>query len=231
MGKSHLHSVLCFIHYRHYCECWLWSVISVCDWQVHNSRSCEGSVYSCSRALSLFFPNEEEIYISGYQVVKGGHRWVCIYYQYRLYISFKEYNSIAFVTNMLNVAFIKKKMVTCVFFCSDWVSRRPCVMFSSSAWPITSWWRARLASLWRGTGALESTSKWPMNTKESLVVCVETIMMTDRMISAAAAVRQTGPDTHLSFQSAANSGQLYQNRVEPQTQTCTAGQIMNLKNT
>nr|XP_055029604.1 otogelin-like protein isoform X1 [Misgurnus anguillicaudatus] len=41
---------------------------------VHNSRSCRGSVYSCSRALSLFFPNEEEIFISGYQVLKGGHR-------------------------------------------------------------------------------------------------------------------------------------------------------------
>ncbi|CAL8364337.1 unnamed protein product [Gadus morhua 'NCC'] len=34
---------------------------------VHNSRVCEGSVYSCPRALSLFFPNEEEIHISGYQ--------------------------------------------------------------------------------------------------------------------------------------------------------------------
>ncbi|XP_051579938.1 otogelin-like protein [Myxocyprinus asiaticus] len=41
---------------------------------VHNSRSCRASVYSCSRALSLFFPNEEEIYISGYQVLKGGQR-------------------------------------------------------------------------------------------------------------------------------------------------------------
>uniref|UniRef100_A0A8C1ZBR3 Otogelin-like n=1 Tax=Cyprinus carpio TaxID=7962 RepID=A0A8C1ZBR3_CYPCA len=41
---------------------------------VHNSRSCRGSVYSCPRGLTLFFPNEEEIYISGYQVLKGGHR-------------------------------------------------------------------------------------------------------------------------------------------------------------
>uniref|UniRef100_A0A672PWX8 Otogelin like n=1 Tax=Sinocyclocheilus grahami TaxID=75366 RepID=A0A672PWX8_SINGR len=41
---------------------------------VHNSRSCRASVYSCPRGLSLFFPNEEEIYISGYQVLKGGHR-------------------------------------------------------------------------------------------------------------------------------------------------------------
>uniref|UniRef100_A0A8C1LYF2 Otogelin-like n=1 Tax=Cyprinus carpio TaxID=7962 RepID=A0A8C1LYF2_CYPCA len=40
---------------------------------VHNSRSCRGSVYSCPRGLTLFFPNEEEIYISGYQVLKGGH--------------------------------------------------------------------------------------------------------------------------------------------------------------
>ncbi|KAM8892164.1 otogelin-like protein isoform 1-T1 [Spinachia spinachia] len=41
---------------------------------VHNSRVCDGSVYSCPRALSLFFPNEEEIHISGYQVHQGGHR-------------------------------------------------------------------------------------------------------------------------------------------------------------
>ncbi|KAJ8003132.1 hypothetical protein DPEC_G00166200 [Dallia pectoralis] len=41
---------------------------------LHNSRVCEGSVYSCPRALSLFFPNEEEIHISGYQVHQGGHR-------------------------------------------------------------------------------------------------------------------------------------------------------------
>uniref|UniRef100_A0A3B4BG52 Uncharacterized protein n=1 Tax=Periophthalmus magnuspinnatus TaxID=409849 RepID=A0A3B4BG52_9GOBI len=42
--------------------------------RVHNSRVCEGSVYSCPRALSLFFPNEEEIHISGYQVHQGGRR-------------------------------------------------------------------------------------------------------------------------------------------------------------
>uniref|UniRef100_A0A3Q3ASD0 Otogelin-like n=1 Tax=Kryptolebias marmoratus TaxID=37003 RepID=A0A3Q3ASD0_KRYMA len=41
---------------------------------VHNSRVCEGSGYSCPRALSLFFPNEEEIHISGYQVHQGGRR-------------------------------------------------------------------------------------------------------------------------------------------------------------
>ncbi|XP_056138191.1 otogelin-like protein [Lampris incognitus] len=41
---------------------------------VHNSRVCEGSVYSCPRALSLFFPSEEEIHISGYQVHQGGRR-------------------------------------------------------------------------------------------------------------------------------------------------------------
>uniref|UniRef100_A0AAV2KQQ7 VWFD domain-containing protein n=1 Tax=Knipowitschia caucasica TaxID=637954 RepID=A0AAV2KQQ7_KNICA len=41
---------------------------------VHNSRVCEGSVYLCPRALSLFFPNEEEIHISGYQVHQGGRR-------------------------------------------------------------------------------------------------------------------------------------------------------------
>uniref|UniRef100_A0AAX7TJP8 Otogelin-like n=1 Tax=Astatotilapia calliptera TaxID=8154 RepID=A0AAX7TJP8_ASTCA len=39
---------------------------------VHNSRVCEGSVYLCPRALSLFFPNEEEIHISGYRVHQGG---------------------------------------------------------------------------------------------------------------------------------------------------------------
>ncbi|XP_036790119.1 otogelin-like protein [Oncorhynchus mykiss] len=43
---------------------------------VHNSRMCEGSVYSCPRALSLFFPNEEEIHISGYQVHQGGRRLI-----------------------------------------------------------------------------------------------------------------------------------------------------------
>ncbi|XP_047189522.1 otogelin-like protein isoform X2 [Scophthalmus maximus] len=41
---------------------------------VHNSRVCDGSVYLCPRALSLFFPNEEEIHISGYQVHQGGRR-------------------------------------------------------------------------------------------------------------------------------------------------------------
>uniref|UniRef100_A0A665VLS6 Otogelin-like n=1 Tax=Echeneis naucrates TaxID=173247 RepID=A0A665VLS6_ECHNA len=41
---------------------------------VHNTRICRGSVYSCPRALSLFFPNEEEIHISGYQVHQGGRR-------------------------------------------------------------------------------------------------------------------------------------------------------------
>uniref|UniRef100_A0A3P8TBV5 Otogelin like n=1 Tax=Amphiprion percula TaxID=161767 RepID=A0A3P8TBV5_AMPPE len=44
--------------------------------QVHNSRVCDGSVYSCPRALSLFFPNEEEIHISGYRVHQGGRRCV-----------------------------------------------------------------------------------------------------------------------------------------------------------
>lgn len=101
--------------------------------------------------------------------------------------------------------------------CSGWVCRRQYVMFSLSGWLTISWWRARLASLWRGTGALESTSKWPKHTKEGLVVCVETIMMTDQMISAAAAVRQTSLDTHLSSQSAANSGQLYQSWAELHT--------------
>uniref|UniRef100_A0A3Q2Z3M8 Otogelin like n=1 Tax=Hippocampus comes TaxID=109280 RepID=A0A3Q2Z3M8_HIPCM len=41
---------------------------------VHNSRVCDGSVYSCPRALSLLFPNEEEIHISAYHVHQGGRR-------------------------------------------------------------------------------------------------------------------------------------------------------------
>ncbi|XP_036375556.1 otogelin-like protein [Megalops cyprinoides] len=41
---------------------------------VHNSRNCAGSVYSCTRSLSLHFPHEEEILITGYQVEKGGVR-------------------------------------------------------------------------------------------------------------------------------------------------------------
>ncbi|TSL75303.1 Otogelin-like protein [Bagarius yarrelli] len=41
---------------------------------VHNSRSCHGSVYSCTRSLSLFIPNEEEIHIIGYRVLKGEQR-------------------------------------------------------------------------------------------------------------------------------------------------------------
>uniref|UniRef100_A0A4W3ISK9 Otogelin like n=1 Tax=Callorhinchus milii TaxID=7868 RepID=A0A4W3ISK9_CALMI len=41
--------------------------------QVHNSAACTSS-YSCSRSISLFFPNEEEIIIIGHQVMKGGIR-------------------------------------------------------------------------------------------------------------------------------------------------------------
>ncbi|XP_077453342.1 otogelin-like protein isoform X3 [Stigmatopora argus] len=41
---------------------------------VHNSRVCNGNLYSCPRALSLLFPNEEEIHISAYHVNQGGHR-------------------------------------------------------------------------------------------------------------------------------------------------------------
>ncbi|XP_066579842.1 otogelin-like protein [Amia ocellicauda] len=41
---------------------------------VHNSRACEGTVYSCLRSLSLYFPNEDEIHITGYEVKKGGIR-------------------------------------------------------------------------------------------------------------------------------------------------------------
>ncbi|KAK6488295.1 otogelin-like protein [Huso huso] len=41
---------------------------------VHNSRDCEGSVYSCHRSLSLFFPNEAEIHVIGHEVKKGNIR-------------------------------------------------------------------------------------------------------------------------------------------------------------
>ncbi|MGH0140233.1 UNVERIFIED_CONTAM: hypothetical protein FKN15_070894 [Acipenser sinensis] len=41
---------------------------------VHNSRDCDGSVYSCHRSLSLFFPNKDEIHIIGHDVKKGGIR-------------------------------------------------------------------------------------------------------------------------------------------------------------
>ncbi|XP_061898588.1 otogelin-like protein isoform X4 [Entelurus aequoreus] len=41
---------------------------------IHNSRVCDGSVYSCPRALSLLFPNEDEIHISSYHVYQGGRR-------------------------------------------------------------------------------------------------------------------------------------------------------------
>ncbi|RXM32776.1 Otogelin-like protein [Acipenser ruthenus] len=41
---------------------------------VHNSRDCDGSVYSCHRSLSLFFPNKDEIHIIGHEVKKGGIR-------------------------------------------------------------------------------------------------------------------------------------------------------------
>lgn len=50
--------------------------LSFSEWQVHNSRSCHGSVYSCTRSLSLFIPNEEEIHIIGYRVLKGEQRLV-----------------------------------------------------------------------------------------------------------------------------------------------------------
>ncbi|XP_057692652.1 otogelin-like protein isoform X4 [Corythoichthys intestinalis] len=41
---------------------------------VHNSRMCNSNLYSCPRALTLLFPNEEEIHISAYHVHQGGHR-------------------------------------------------------------------------------------------------------------------------------------------------------------
>ncbi|GCC22474.1 hypothetical protein chiPu_0000862 [Chiloscyllium punctatum] len=42
--------------------------------EVHNSDECASSHYSCSRSISLFFPNEEEITILGHSVSKGGIR-------------------------------------------------------------------------------------------------------------------------------------------------------------
>ncbi|XP_030070610.1 otogelin-like protein [Microcaecilia unicolor] len=41
---------------------------------VHNSRQCISSVYSCQRSISLFFSTQEEIIISGHEVIKGGMR-------------------------------------------------------------------------------------------------------------------------------------------------------------
>ncbi|XP_069485429.1 otogelin-like protein [Ambystoma mexicanum] len=41
---------------------------------VHNSPYCQGSVYSCSRSISMFFSSQEEIVISGHEVKKGGSR-------------------------------------------------------------------------------------------------------------------------------------------------------------
>nr|XP_033808517.1 otogelin-like protein isoform X3 [Geotrypetes seraphini] len=43
---------------------------------VHNSRQCSGSVYSCRRSISLFFSTQEEIIISGHEVIKGGMRLI-----------------------------------------------------------------------------------------------------------------------------------------------------------
>ncbi|XP_048463872.1 otogelin-like protein [Rhincodon typus] len=42
--------------------------------EVHNSGECPSSHYSCSRSISLFFPNEEKITILGHSVMKGGIR-------------------------------------------------------------------------------------------------------------------------------------------------------------
>nr|XP_023423412.1 otogelin-like protein [Cavia porcellus] len=39
---------------------------------VHNSPRCFGSVYSCYRAISLFFSNQEEIRIYGHEIKKNG---------------------------------------------------------------------------------------------------------------------------------------------------------------
>ncbi|XP_069758400.1 otogelin-like protein [Narcine bancroftii] len=39
--------------------------------EVRNNEECASSHYSCSRTLSLFFPNEEEITILGHSVIKG----------------------------------------------------------------------------------------------------------------------------------------------------------------
>ncbi|XP_032894112.1 otogelin-like protein isoform X1 [Amblyraja radiata] len=39
--------------------------------EVHNNEECTSSPYSCSRSLSLFFSNEEEITILGHSVTKG----------------------------------------------------------------------------------------------------------------------------------------------------------------
>lgn len=77
----------------------------------------------------------------------------------------------------------------------DWHCLRRFIMSLLSDSLTTSWWRARLASLWPGMDAPASTSKWQRSTKAGLVACVEITMMTDQMISAAAMVRQTGRNT------------------------------------
>ncbi|XP_032077067.1 otogelin-like protein [Thamnophis elegans] len=41
---------------------------------INNSPHCAGSVYSCSRSISLFFSNQDEIHILGHEVRKGGVR-------------------------------------------------------------------------------------------------------------------------------------------------------------
>eukprot|EP00079_Xenopus_tropicalis_P034360 XP_017948131.1 PREDICTED: otogelin-like protein [Xenopus tropicalis] len=41
---------------------------------VHNSPKCGGSVYTCTRSISMFFSSHDEITVSGYEVRKGGVR-------------------------------------------------------------------------------------------------------------------------------------------------------------
>ncbi|XP_059672138.1 otogelin-like protein [Gavia stellata] len=43
---------------------------------VHNSPHCYSSVYTCQRSVSLFFPNQGEIIISGHEVRKDGIRLI-----------------------------------------------------------------------------------------------------------------------------------------------------------
>lgn len=101
-------------------------------------------------------------------------------------------------------AFILKMKSHCPFIfimwysCSvaiDWICLKRFIISLLSDSLTTSWWRAHLASLWPGMEAPAFTSKWQRSTKAGLVACVETTMMTDQMISAAASVRQTSRNT------------------------------------
>lgn len=96
----------------------LLTCLFVCIHQVHNSRSCEDSVYSCPRALSLFFPNEEEIHISGYQVHQGGRR--C-----ESRIKLVDFNERDFISQFMIVSVSLKNQAKFASDCRRGVHRAP----------------------------------------------------------------------------------------------------------